>query len=194
MKVLEVGCGTGLFSELISKLVPGLHIVAVDISPELIEQAKQRGLPPDQVEFVVARFEDCQLLGPFDAVVGSSILHHLDVADALAKMRALLRSRGALSFAEPNMLNPQIAIQKNVGFIKRRLGDSPDETAFTRRRLKRVLEQAGFIDVHVTPFDWLHPLTPRPLIPLVRTMGRAVERVPLLREFAGSVVCSATAP
>src|SRR5262249_51180063 len=43
-RVLEVGCGTGLFTETFA--ATGAEILAVDISPELIEQARQRGLPP----------------------------------------------------------------------------------------------------------------------------------------------------
>ena len=192
MKVLEVGCGTGLFTEMLAR--SGANIVAVDISPELLEQARTRGLDPAQVQFVAARFEDCDIYGPFDAVVGSSVLHHLEIEPSLRKIHALLKPGGAASFAEPNMLNPQIAVQKNVGFIKRRLGDSPDETAFVRWRLRRMLERIGFADIRITPFDWLHPSTPRPLIPTVRTIGRVLERLPLLREFAGSVHIRAVRP
>ena len=39
------------------------------------------------------------------------------------------------------MLNPQIAIQKNIPWVKRKLGDSPDETAFFRWPLRRLLEE-----------------------------------------------------
>jgi hypothetical protein len=62
----------------------------------------------------------------------------------------------------PNMLNPQIAIQKNVSWVKRKLGDSPDETAFFHWPLQRLLERTGFRDVRIDPFDFLHPKTPRP--------------------------------
>ena len=106
----------------------------------------------------------------------------------------MLKNGGILSFAEPNMLNPQIAIQKNIPWVKRRLGDSPDETAFVRWKLLRLLEEAGFGDVYIRPFDWLHPLTPRPLIPIVKTIERAVEAIPLLREFSGSLYIKAKKP
>ncbi|MEO6436335.1 MAG: class I SAM-dependent methyltransferase [Tepidisphaeraceae bacterium] len=192
MRVVEIGCGTGLFTELLTRL--GAHVTAVDLSPDLLNLARGRGLDPSTVTFVQGRFEECDLSGAFDAVVGSSVLHHLEVAPALCKARAVLRSGGTIAFAEPNMLNPQIALQKNVPLLKRWAGDSPDETAFFRCGLKRALEAAGFVDAHVTPFDWLHPATPRPLIALVSGIGAVIERVPLLREFAGSVVCRATAP
>lgn len=192
MKVVEVGCGTGLFTELLSRF--GVHITAVDLSPELLELARGRGLDPSVVTFVQGRFEECDLPNTFDAVVGSSVLHHLEVLPALRKARAVLRRGGAIAFAEPNMLNPQIAIQKNVPIVKRWAGDSPDETAFIRWPLKRMMEEAGFVDAEVVPFDWLHPATPRPLIGLVNGIGLLIESLPLLREFAGSVVCRATAP
>jgi 2-polyprenyl-3-methyl-5-hydroxy-6-metoxy-1,4-benzoquinol methylase len=192
MRVVEVGCGTGLFTELLAKL--GVHVTAVELSPELLELARGRGIDSSLVTYVNGRFEDVELPNTFDAVVGSSVLHHLEVMPALRRARAVLRSGGAIAFAEPNMLNPQIAVQKNVPIVKRWAGDSPDETAFFRWRLKRMMEQAGFIEAQVTPFDWLHPATPRPLIPLIDRLGRVVERIPLMREFAGSVVCRATAP
>src|SRR5437588_1935 len=99
-RVLEVGCGTGLFTEMLAET--GADVVAVDISPELLEQARRRGLPPDRVKFLCKRFEDCDVHGPFQAVAGSSILHHLEVEPSLRKIYDLLAPGGYLSFAEPN--------------------------------------------------------------------------------------------
>ena len=85
------------------------------------------------------------------------------------------------------MLNPQILIQKNIPWIKERLGDSPDETAFVRWRLRALLLETGFVDVELVPFDWLHPFTPSGLISLVTWVGCRLEKTPILREFAGSL-------
>ena len=73
-RALEIGCGTGLFTKMFA--ASGADIVAVDISGELLEKARERNLPPGQVKFLEKRFEDCDLEGPFDAVVGSLVLHH----------------------------------------------------------------------------------------------------------------------
>ena len=191
-RALEVGCGTGLFTEHFAGT--GAEIVAVDISEPLIEKARARGLPPGRVRFLCRRFEDCEVDGPFDAVIGSSVLHHLDLAKSVAKIHALLRPGGTFSFAEPNMLNPQIFVQKNVPVLKAWLGDSPDETAIVRWRFRRLLERAGFAEVSIEPFDWLHPATPASAIPFVRGLSRQLERVPLLRELAGSVYIRAVRP
>ena len=183
--VLEIGCGTGMFTEMFA--LSGARIVAVDISYDLIEIARSRGLPDKQVVFLQKRFEDCDVDGPFDAVIGSSVLHHLDIQEALAKIYELLKPGGIMSFAEPNMLNPQIMVQKNVPLIKARMGDSPDETAFFRRRIRHLLLKAGFAGVSILPCDWLHPATPASLIDIVAKAGRILEKLPVIREFAGSL-------
>src|SRR5262245_7893168 len=46
-RALEVGCGTGLFTELFART--GARIVAVDVSPDLLEHAYRRALPAGQV-------------------------------------------------------------------------------------------------------------------------------------------------
>jgi hypothetical protein len=99
----------------------------------------------------------------------------------------VLKPGGTIFFTEPNMLNPQIAVQKNVPWIKRKLGDSPDETAFFRWRLQCLLEQTGYRNVRIDPFDFLHPKTPVRLINRVNTFGRFLESVPVISEFAGSL-------
>jgi 2-polyprenyl-3-methyl-5-hydroxy-6-metoxy-1,4-benzoquinol methylase len=191
-RALEIGCGTGNFTEIFAR--SGSRIVAVDISPELIEKAMSRGLPPDRVVFLRKRFEECAIDGPFDAVIGSSVLHHLDIPEALAKIYALLKPGGIMSFAEPNMMNPQIIVQKNIPFIKASMGDSPDETAFFRWRLSRLLWKTGFEHVRILPCDWLHPATPPALINAFITAGKILERLPVIREFSGSLYLTCRRP
>lgn len=191
-RVLEVGCGTGNFTQIFSDTQAS--IIAVDISPELIEIAKKRNLPHDQVRFIQKPFEECAIDGPFDAIIGSSILHHLDISVALHKMFSLLKTGGVISFAEPNMLNPQIAIQKNIPFIKKMVGDSPDETAFFRWQIASELKNVGFENICVSPFDWLHPAVPEIIIGTVSAVGNILEKIPICREFAGSLLISAQRP
>lgn len=185
LRVLEIGCGTGNFTEIFAKT--GVSLIAVDISHDLLEIARARNLIPERVQFLEKRFEKCDVDGPFDAVIGSSILHHLDVELSLIKIFELLKPGGIMSFAEPNMLNPQILMQKNIPWLKKRLGDSPDETAFVRWILHRHLLKAGFEKIEITPFDWLHPATPVPLIQAIFRVGCLLESIPVIREFSGSL-------
>jgi len=190
--VLEIGCGTGVFTEIFAQT--GARIIAVDISGALLALARMKKIDSKQVQFLEMRFEDCREIGPFDAIIGSSILHHLDIKPALTTIFDLLKPGGMMSFAEPNMLNPQIALQKNIPWLKRKMCESPDETAFFRWQIKKLLAKNGFTQIEVTPFDWLHPQTPAPLINAVEKGGLLLEKIPVIREFSGSLHISARKP
>jgi SAM-dependent methyltransferase len=185
MTILEVGCGIGYFTGELAR--SGAEIVAIDVSPELLEIARSNYSAPN------VRYEIQNAYGltysdaTFDSVVGSSVLHHLEIEAAIRDMYRVLKPGGTIHFTEPNMLNPQIAIQKNIPWIKRKLGDSPDETAFFRWRLRRLLERTGYREVRIDPFDFLHPKTPVALIDQVKAFGRFLEKVPGISEFAGSL-------
>jgi 2-polyprenyl-3-methyl-5-hydroxy-6-metoxy-1,4-benzoquinol methylase len=185
MSVLELGCGTGYFTRELAR--SGAEIVAVDVSPELLEIAKSSWSAPNVRYEIQNAYRLTYPDAAFDSVVGSSVLHHLEIEQALREIYRVLKPGGKMFFTEPNMLNPQIAIQKNVPWVKRKLGDSPDETAFFRWSLRRLLEKTGYRDVQVDPFDFLHPQIPARLVNRMETVSQFLERVPILSEFAGSV-------
>jgi len=191
-KVLELGCGTGLFTRELAK--SGAQVTAIDISPELLDLAR-RDLGAQNVSFRLENaYQSSFSDESFDFVVGSSVLHHLDVSAALKEAFRVLKPGGWLRFTEPNMLNPQIAFQKNIPWLKKRLGDSPDETAFFRWSLAGRLKQAGFDQVRLQPFDFLHPAIPAGALGWARPLAEGLEKLPGLREIAGSLMIQARRP
>lgn len=185
MAVLELGCGTGSFTRELAR--SGADVVAIDVSPELLEMARANCCAPNVQYQIQNAYALSYSEGVFDSVVGSSVLHHLEFEKALRDVYRVLKPGGTIYFTEPNMLNPQIAIQKNVPWIKRKLGDSPDETAFFRWPLRRLLEKTGYRDIRIDPFDFLHPKIPAPLIDRMDAFGRSLESLPVISEFAGSL-------
>lgn len=189
MLVLEVGCGTGYLTKELQET--GASITAVDISPDLIEAARKK-IESRNVRFFI---EDAHSLrfdnSSFDTIIGSSILHHLDIDLALNEFFRILKDGGTILFTEPNMMNPQIAIQKNIAFIKERMGDSPNETAFFRWGLKRKLQEKGFKEISIRPFDFLHPKIPGKLIPIIKFLENHAESLPIISEIAGSLYIQA---
>jgi SAM-dependent methyltransferase len=121
-------------------------------------------------------------------------VHHLDVDISIRQILRMLKPGGYLSFAEPNMLNPQVYLERRFHYLPMFSYTSPDETAFVRWRFADELRRAEFQEVSITPFDWLHPATPKSLVPLVRGIGAMVERIPLAREFSGSLHIRAQRP
>jgi 2-polyprenyl-3-methyl-5-hydroxy-6-metoxy-1,4-benzoquinol methylase len=190
MKVLEIGCGTGLFTkEIIKKPV---QLTAIDISPELIKVAR-KSILDSNVKFIIENayqmtFED----QTFDAVIGSSVLHHLDVDAALKEIYRVLTPGGYIAFTEPNMMNPQIILQKNIPALKKALGDSPDESAFFIWSIRKKLKNIGFTGIDIIPFDFLHPKTPNGLIKIIIPFAYLAEKIPILRQISGSLYIKAT--
>jgi len=189
MEVLELGCGSGFFTRELVK--SRSRVTAIDISPDLLELAK-RSLPNSNVTFMAENacamsFED----NSFDAVVGISVLHHLDIEKGLSEIFRVLKPRGVIFFTEPNMMNPQIALQKNIPALKKLLGDSPDETAFFRWGISARLYHLGFQNVLVLPFDFLHPNLPARLVPMLERVCMSLENIPVIREIAGSIYIKA---
>lgn len=189
-RALELGCGTGVFLERVARC--GARLQGLDLSPDLLAQARTRLHALAEVTLTRGNAEALPY-GPasFDAVYGSSILHHLDLETALREALRVLRPGGRVVFAEPNILNPQVLVMFRYPPAKERFGVSPDEMAFSRFRARAALERAGFVDVSVEPFDFLHPGTPPGWIERVLSLSRTLERVPLLREIAGSLVLQA---
>lgn len=185
-KVLEVGAGTGLQTLDLLKYFD--NIIGIDISPDLLAVAEKRapGAQYIVMDAHAPQFPD----GSFDAILGVSILHHLEWDRALKNYARLLTSGGILRFSEPNLLNPQIFLQKNIPFIKRLVGDSPDEYAFTKGQIERSLTAAGFSSLNVQPFEFLHPSTPESWIPAVCQVESWVSKTPL-NHIAGSLLIEA---
>jgi SAM-dependent methyltransferase len=189
-RALELGCGTGVFLEKVARSGATLH--GIDLSEDLLGKARVRlaALP----NVVLDRGNAEALPYPeshFDAVYGSSVLHHLDLDAALLEAHRVLKPGGRIVFAEPNILNPQVLLMFRFGPLKERFGVSPDEMAFSRFRARRALRAAGFTDVAVEPFDFLHPSLPEGWVERGLAASRALERVPLVREIAGSMLMRA---
>jgi ubiquinone/menaquinone biosynthesis C-methylase UbiE len=192
-RAMELGCGTGIFLEKVARC--GARIVGLDLSGDLLSKARGRLAGAANVALHRGNAEHLPYAdSSFDAVYGSSVLHHLDLERALAETFRVLRPGGRCVFTEPNILNPQVAVMFHLGMTRRYFGVSPDEMAFSRFRALRALRAAGFAEAVVEPFDFLHPATPQFLCGVVDGVGRAIERVPALREFSGSFVVRARRP
>jgi 2-polyprenyl-3-methyl-5-hydroxy-6-metoxy-1,4-benzoquinol methylase len=191
IRALEIGCGTGIFTEYFSNT--GVELLAVDISEDLLNVVRNRKLSPS-VKLLCTAFENLPAEQQFDAIVGSSILHHLEIQSELTRIYELLKPGGVIAFGEPNMLNPQVMLQKNIPWIKERLGDSPNETAFFSWQLRAILSKVGFEDISIIHLDWLHPLTPEKFLTVTQKMGELLEKIPFVNQISGSLYIRAKKP
>ncbi len=193
--VLELGCGTGALTRYLLEMKPDMRLIGLDVSPSCVHEAIKRFKPYLGADFQVANAYQLPIESDSaDVMVAASVIHHLDVEQALKESFRVLKPGGVIWFSEPNMVNPQVAIEKNVRFVGKLLQNSEDETAFFRWRIAKQLLKVGFQNVKVTPYDFLHPAIPKPLTPLINRIGLWMEKIPLIREISGSLIIQATKP
>lgn len=139
--VLEYGCGDGLNTVVLARR--GARVKALDISPELINVARQRlianGVTAD-VEFIVGSAHDLPLPDDsVDVVFGMAILHHLDLALSAAEVHRVLRKGGRAIFQEPVRNSKLINFLR--GLIPYQAADvSPFERPLTDQELAKYAE------------------------------------------------------
>jgi ubiquinone/menaquinone biosynthesis C-methylase UbiE len=90
--VLEVGCGTGEFAERIRRELD-TELIAVDLSPRMVELAAARGVDARVADVQALPFED----ESFDCVVAGWLLYHVpELERAILECRRVLRPGGTL--------------------------------------------------------------------------------------------------
>lgn len=71
--ILEIGCGTGFLTELLIKNFPRAKILAVDISPQMIEAARGKLASYSSISYFVADGENLLIDGSFDLITSSAV-------------------------------------------------------------------------------------------------------------------------
>jgi ubiquinone/menaquinone biosynthesis C-methylase UbiE len=99
MRLLDVGCGSGYFAREMARR--GARVTGVDISPRMIEHARQHeAASPLGVEYVVgdaAEIASQFAAGAFDIVTSCMALQDMpDVPAVLRSVHTMLRPRGRL--------------------------------------------------------------------------------------------------
>ena len=101
--VLDVGTGTGvLVPHLLRAVGPAGRIVAVDVSPAMLEVARGKGFP-SRVSFLQADVQHLPLPdADFDRVICNAALPHFeDRAHSIREMVRVLRPGGTLAISHP---------------------------------------------------------------------------------------------
>ena len=138
-RVLDAGCGTGtLAMELVAR---GAEVLAIDISPSLIENARERLLRdagPGKVRFAVGDMLD-PAHGRFDYVVAMDSLIHYEGADIARTLAALgKRARESVVFTVAPRTWPLMAMW-TIGKLFPRGDRSPAIAPISQPALERAL-------------------------------------------------------
>ena len=93
--ILDIGCGTGEFSRLLAKRAS--RVIAIDLSPNMIEVAKEKSQQYPNIDFQVADILQWDFpREEFDAIFSIATVHHLPVEKLLPNLKAALKPGGKL--------------------------------------------------------------------------------------------------
>ena len=195
-EVLEIGCGTGEISYLLSKRM-SRKVYGTDICEPFLkgarEKYKNKNLSYDYLDFNDVSGNKKFKNKEFAYIIGNGILHHLyyNLDKDLLSLWKLLADGGKMVFLEPNILNPYCQLIFKNGYFRKRANLEPDEMAFTKKFIERKLRNNNFKNICVEYKDFLLPVTPESLIIPNVKLGNLLESTPLLRKVSQSIYVTA---
>lgn len=147
-RVLDAGCGTGAFSIELAKR--GAHVLAVDLSPTLVDLARDR-LPHDigngHIDFASGDMLDPEH-GSFDHVVAMDSMIHYGTPDIVAMLEKLAaRTRISMVFTTAPR-TPMLMAMHTVGRLFPRSDRAPSIVPVAEARLENLITKSPSLD------DW----------------------------------------
>ncbi|HEY1781518.1 MAG TPA: methyltransferase domain-containing protein [Roseiarcus sp.] len=161
-RVIDVGCGCGATTIDFAARVPGGEVLGLDISEPMLARARQRA------EGLAIRFERADAtvyaFEPEAADLVASrfgVMFFADPARSFANLRSGLKPGGRLAFAcwreakhNPFFILPLREAGKHAPPLPETDPEAPGPFAFaSEARVRRVLADAGFGDIVMTPHD-----------------------------------------
>jgi len=166
LDVLDLGAGTGLFSQHVLGRYPHARFVLVDLAEKMLGVARQRfANAADQFRYVLADYRKLEGQAEYDLVISSLSIHHLEDADKQAlfdRIHALLRAgglfinvdqvRGETAYLRELYWNHWLEQVRASGFSEQRIQESIDRrTTYDKEALLaeqlQWLKNSGFQNV-----------------------------------------------
>jgi ubiquinone/menaquinone biosynthesis C-methylase UbiE len=209
--VLDVGCGSGIATQLLAEA--GANVTAVDLTEWAVATTRRR-LSAFELEGNVLQADAEQLSfedDSFDLVFSWGVIHHSsDMDRALAELVRVCRPGGqvvlmvyhrrSLFFAVYRAFQRFLPLARRLGlhFEGARAGETEGLIArhFTVAELREKLERAGLTDVWIRPYGQdaeLLPLPRRIRLPITERIPRSVKD-PILRRVGHQLGVRATKP
>ena len=150
-KVLEVGCGTGIFS--VEILKRGNKLWGIDISPKMIKEAKKK-VKNEGLKAVFSTGDICNLKFQnnfFDTVVVIGVMSYIEEDDkAFSELSRVLKKGGILIITVGNKYSPDYLSRKFFNFFLKHLKSNKlifqniQTKAYSQREINQILEENNF--------------------------------------------------
>lgn len=106
--ILEIGCGSGRFTKILSEITEFKKYLALDISQGQIDSAKKY-VNNDKIDFQCTKIQDLDIDEKFDLVFSSEVLMHIDFNDIDSVIKKMV------SYANKKIITIDWFDTKNIG-------------------------------------------------------------------------------
>jgi len=159
LRVLDIGCGTGVTCRLL--LERGADVTGVDVSTPMLEVARAR--TGGRAKLILADASAWQADAPFDLAVSQfGVMFFADPDAAFANIASNIRPGGRLLFVCWRPVKENAWVTVPMGAIRDLLPDMPPPEPHAPgpfgladgERLAGILARASFEDIRITPADF----------------------------------------
>ncbi len=96
--VLDLGCGDGVLTRELARLLPKGEVLGLDASPGMIEAAGQ--IQESNLSFALLNVNEMEFVGKYDLIFSNAALHWVkDHADLLKRCKKALKTGGQISWS-----------------------------------------------------------------------------------------------
>ncbi|MCX7927445.1 MAG: class I SAM-dependent methyltransferase [Candidatus Omnitrophica bacterium] len=164
-KILEVGCGEGLFLSQILKKIPNSEIYGIDNSRQRIYQAQQYLKDISQIHLSVEdalalSFRDCF----FDCCVCVNVFFNMPdiitVKKAILEINRVLRSKGYFIFDIRNAKNPLLALKYRLAPLYDQSVKNLPLKTYHFREIEDIIKSIGFCNIEKYPISGIKEFAP----------------------------------
>ncbi len=207
-KVLEVGCGTGIYTFEMTKY--SNNIFGLDISRGMLKEARMKinNFTPNNLVFVQGDAENIPFKDSlFDCVISINMLEHLDNAQkSMKEMKRVMKNDGKLTISIPNgnckfdskivqifmkVITPvfkKIASDKStsVSYVE----DGLTHNEITLNHLVKLFEDIGIKVIDKAVMGFIPNDIPSGIASnwLLNKIEQMLEKIPIIREWAGAII------
>jgi len=151
IRVLDLGAGTGLFSQHVLQKYPNATFVLTDVAAKMLEGAKQRfAEQTGRFEFVIEDYRNLQAIADFDLIISSLSIHHLTDEEKrrlCQQVYTALRKGGA--FVNIDQIKGETAYLQNLYWelwLRHvRASDAPEEQIQESTERRTTYDQDAFL-------------------------------------------------
>ena len=194
--LLEYGCGTGSKSK--QWLILGAKVTGIDISEVGINVAKEKMANSEfHADYYVMEAEKTEFNDNcFDLVVGTGILHHLDLTKSYKELSRICSENAHIVFVEPLGHNPFINFYRLLTPKMR----TEDEHPMKSKDIKLINQYFNNVKCEYFSLFTLFSVPFRNMLffdnlnSFCRAVNKAIFSIPFVRRYAWTVVIHARNP